>query len=146
MKATKYLVAAVAGLAVVTSTLLTSPPAHAAKGHCPNGATCLWRDTSAETNGNGAAHVSFQRYIPNLGQWKHKGTNYSANDSATSFFNNGQARPPYSNVYLFKGANGSGPSWKVNKGEYYWNLALQTATWNDTISSGYYMNWSPNVG
>lgn len=26
MKATKYLVAAVAGLAVVTSTLLTSPP------------------------------------------------------------------------------------------------------------------------
>lgn len=97
----------------------------------------------AKTAGKGSAHVSFQQYIPNFGAWTYKDTKISAGNSATSFYNNGAAKAPYSDVYLYKGTEGKGDLWKAPKGTYYSNLATQTWSWNDTINSGYFHKWAP---
>lgn len=143
MKLFKLVSALLASFALAVAIAVATPaPAEARIEDCPSGAMCLWGDTSAATNGNGRAYRDFQRYIPDLAKSYYRHTRRSAGDSATSFYNNGQAREPYCKVMLYKGANGTGERWLVDRDSYYWNLALQTFTWNDTISSAYFYHWS----
>lgn len=130
------LIPAVLGLAVaVAAPLLAAAPANAAASDCSSGYTCIWRDSSYQTNGSGTSRVQFQYYIPDYSTWSYSGTTINAGNNAISVYNNGNT----DRVRIFDGAN---------KGGSYFQLATKTGDGNISNSSGYIqgISWRPNSG
>jgi hypothetical protein len=123
-----------AALAVAASAGIAAP-ANAAVSDCPSGYTCIWRDSTYVTNGSGTALVKFQYYIPDYSTWSYAGTSINAGGNAISVYNNGNtdATRLYSSI---------------NKGGYYFQLAIKTGDGNISNSSGYIqgVSWRPWSG
>lgn len=121
-----------AALVVGVAALALAVPAQAATSNCASGAACIWEDSGHVTNGIGANLVAFQNYIPNYTLWSYSSTTISANDSASSLYNNGNV----SCAYFYQNASGTGWSIKFTRQSGSTNLTANGA--NDEISSGYF--------
>lgn len=115
-----------------TATLLSAPAASAAAGHCPSGAACIWEDAGWVTNGVGRNYVAFQRKIPDYSLWHYNSTNISANDSASSLYNNGNLKAV--RFYVDKNKGGDSVCFPKQQGSD--NLTRNAV--NDQLSSGYF--------
>ncbi|WP_136314281.1 peptidase inhibitor family I36 protein [Actinomyces procaprae] len=124
----KFLAAASVGLLALGAMSLT-PASYAAQGDCGSGYTCLW-----EHSGYQGGAVSFQRYIPDLAQWKLT-NDKKANDVASS----AKQRGRYEDTCFFKHAYGGGESRRMGRGSSWYNLAHHS--FNDVISSGYFTGY-----
>lgn len=131
----KGLAAAAVMIGVVGGGLMVASPASAATSNCPSGALCVWKDTAYRTAGSDSALVGFQNYVDNYAYYSYGG--YSANDSITSVYNNGNT----STVYMYIDKNFSGYEFQLGRGTGDGDLsntvgAVPTSAWNDKTSSG----------
>ena len=125
-----------AGLGSVTQ----APESHAASSHCPTAYACIWKDKDYSTTGSGNGWVAFQYSIVNYSGWYYNGFahtgSYSADNSATSIFNQGVT----STACWYKLANYSGTQTCMTRGSGRNNLATSVSPigFNDVIviSSG----------
>lgn len=134
--------AAAAALLVGGGVVLASP-AQAASSHCSVGYFCIWRDKDFQTDGVGTSLKSIYYSLANYAGSYYSGTSFSANDSASSFWNRSGTSQ---SVYIYKYADAGGVSFKVPAGSGRNNLAtsLDPALWNDTISSAYFQAYDPH--
>jgi hypothetical protein len=71
--------------------LVNAQPAGAALNNCPYYSACVWKDLHYVTGSNDpfTHNLSFELRIPQFSQWNYSGTSTSAQDNASSAFNNG---------------------------------------------------------
>jgi len=118
--------------ALGAAALLSAPAASAAASNCPVKFACIWADSGWVTNGVGSYYVGFQRKIPNYARWHYNSTSISANDSASSLYNNGNL----STAMFYVNANRGGPAISFPKKTGSVNLSINGV--NDQLSSGYF--------
>ena len=112
--------------------LVLGAAAPAGATNCPDGSTCLWADQDYMTQGSTAKRLQFQYHIPNFGYWTYSGTNWTANNSASSASNMGRSQY----VYLYAGLACTGP---------YFLLRIGTGDGNLHNSTGYAPGGFANV-
>lgn len=125
----KRLISALASVVLGCGSLLLIPTAQAAQGDCAAGYTCMWEHASYQ----GGA-VSFQRYIPDLSQWKLT-NGRKANDVISSAKNMGRLQ----DACLFADANGRGEVRRMVRGAKW--AGMSTYGMNDKISSAYFTGY-----
>lgn len=140
--------------AVLSTTFLTAAalaiptPALADTSNCRTGYFCIWEDADYDTNNNDASLVELYKYIPDYSLWKFSDTNISAENNASSFWNQSATGQP---VYIYKDpygdiSAGSGRRWEVRASSGRNNLltSFSPAGWNDVISSAYSRYYDPH--
>lgn len=124
----------VAASALLVSGVVVAMPASAST-TCPDGYSCIWRDTGYLTNGNGASYVKDFYNIPHYVNWSYAGTSFNANDSATSVYNNGIGTAYF---YVNGGCSGGFASLAGGTGDADLNNnvgAIPTSVYQDAFSS-----------
>ncbi len=134
----KVLAAGAVVLGVLGAGIMVASPASAATSNCPSGATCVWKDTAYKTAGSDSALIGFQNFVANYASYTYGG--YSANDSITSVYNNGNT----STVSMYIDKNYSGFEFSLVRGTGDGDLsntvgAVPTSAWNDVTSSGQFV-------
>lgn len=124
-----------AAIALSAAALTSAAPAFAGTSDCPTSYLCIWKDAHYVTAGAGSHLVKFQQYIPNYGTWDYSGTNYDANNSATSIYNHGVSETAYMYAEDYKDEL----LFSIPKGHS--NGALWGSQ-GDNIESGYYYSFN----
>lgn len=122
-------------------TALTATESSAAVNDCDSGDACIWRDHDVQTAGYGRGWIAFEYSVANYAGWFYNGfphtSVYSADNSATSLRNNGnELRACF---YKYKNYDGASTCYPVKSGRNNLATSLSPIGFNDTISSGRFM-------
>ncbi|WP_172120319.1 peptidase inhibitor family I36 protein [Actinomyces faecalis] len=130
----KKMASIVASVLLAAGALVLPSAAQAAQGDCGSGYTCLWEHDQYQGGG-----ISFERYIPDLSQWKLT-NGHGANDALSSVWNNGV----YADACLFDNAYATGQRTRIPRGT--WYGSLRPFGMNDKVSSVYFETYLPGGG
>ncbi len=123
--------------------VVLAPPASAGETDCASGYFCVWKDTNYKTSGAGGAWVRFGSLNSNYYYSYYNGTSTRASGNITSLVNRSSAG---NDVFIYKGAHGSGARYAIAPGSGRSNLATSISPWgwNDSITSAYFAPYDPN--